>query len=129
MNIILTLSVNGFTYKIPATLIKSNRRSVGIIVKPGGKIIIRAPKLMPNAMVLSYVQQKESWLVKTYEKQRNIPASIPMEEKSHQTLALEKRYRDAARDYIPKRVEYYHQFTGGHFEKITIRDQKTRWGS
>ena len=129
MNIILTLSVNGFTYKIPATLIKSNRRSVGITVKPGGEIIIRAPKLMPNAMVLSYVQQKESWLVKTYEKQRNIPASIPMEEKSHQTLALEKRYRDAARDYIPKRVEYYHQFTGGHFEKITIRDQKTRWGS
>lgn len=44
-------------------------------------------------------------------------------------MALEKRYRDAAKEYIPKRVEYYHEFTGGTYHKITIRDQKTRWGS
>lgn len=129
MNITLTLSADGFTHKLPATLIKSNRRSVGITVQPGGEIIIRAPRLMPNAMVLSFVQNKSAWILKAYENQRRIQPAIHTEEKSHQTLALEKRYRDAAKEYIPKRVEYYHQFTGGHFDKITIRDQKTRWGS
>ncbi len=129
MNITLTLSHDGFTHNIPATLIKSNRRSVGITIKPGGEIIIRAPRLMPNHVILSFVQEKAAWILKTYEKQSKIQPFSSIEEKSHQTLALEKRYRDAARDYIPKRVEYYHQFTGGHYEKITIRDQKTRWGS
>ncbi len=42
---------------------------------------------------------------------------------------LEKRYRQAAREYITSRVVYYHALTGGHYTSIAIRDQKTRWGS
>ena len=129
MNITLTLSHEGKIYKLPANLIKSNRRSVGINIKPGGEITIRAPYLMPNSMVLSFVKEKEAWIIKTYLKQSTITPAPAHEEKSHQTLALEKRYRDAATDYIPKRVAYYHEFTGGNYQKITIRDQKTRWGS
>ena len=129
MNIILSLFYEGCAYELTANLIKSNRRSVGITVKPGGEIVVRAPKRMPNPMILSFVHQKESWIVKTYLKQSQIRQAPASEEKSLQTLALEKRYRDAAKDYIPKRVEYYHTLTGGNYSKITIRDQKTRWGS
>ncbi|MCD7836919.1 MAG: M48 family metallopeptidase [Lachnospiraceae bacterium] len=42
---------------------------------------------------------------------------------------LERRYRNAARIKITARVEYYHSITGGHYTSITIRNQKTRWGS
>lgn len=49
------------------------------------------------------------------------------EQKRLQTL--EKRYRNAARDTFTRRVAYYHQFTGGNYTSITIRDQKSRWGS
>lgn len=129
MNITLTLSSEGFTYNLPATLIKSNRRSIGITVKPGGEIVVRAPRLMSNSAILSFALEKESWIIKTYLKQSKIQPAHAYEEKSSQTLALEKRYRDAAKDYIPKRVEYYHSYTGGNYTKITIRDQKTRWGS
>ena len=129
MNITLSLYHEGFTYELPANLIKSNRRSVSIIVKPGGEIIVRAPKRMPNPMILSFIREKESWIVKNYLKQSKLPSAPDSEPKSPHTLALEKRYRDAAKEYIPKRVEYYHAFTGGQYTKITIRDQKTRWGS
>jgi len=129
MNITLTLSSDGFTYNLHATIIKSNRRSISITVKPGGEIIVRAPRLIPNSTILSFVREKESWIIKTYLKQIKLQPAPACEEKSSHTLALEKRYRNAAKDYIPKRVEYYHQFTGGNYQKITIRDQKTRWGS
>ena len=129
MNITLTLSHEGKIYKLPANFIKSNRRSVGINIKPGGEITVRAPRLMPVSMALSFVKEKEAWIIKTYLKQSTITPAPAHKEKSHQTLALEKRYRDAATDYIPKRVAYYHEFTGGNYQKITIRDQKTRWGS
>lgn len=46
-----------------------------------------------------------------------------------QKTALEKRYKDAAREYFPKRVAYFQTMTGGSYNRITIRDQKTRWGS
>ncbi len=42
---------------------------------------------------------------------------------------MDRRYRQAARDYFTKRCAYYRQFTGGNYSRITIRDQKTRWGS
>lgn len=42
---------------------------------------------------------------------------------------LEKRYRNHARNLFNVRVAYFHQFTGGSYTSITIRDQKSRWGS
>ncbi|MGN0400986.1 MAG: M48 family metallopeptidase [Acetatifactor sp.] len=42
---------------------------------------------------------------------------------------LEKRYRNTARKQIEGRVAFFHRLTGGTYTSITIRDQKTRWGS
>lgn len=42
---------------------------------------------------------------------------------------LERRYRNAARVRLENRVAYYHSITGGHYTSVTVRDQKTRWGS
>ena len=46
-----------------------------------------------------------------------------------QKQAFEKRYRQAAAEYIPRRVAYFQAFTGGSYSRITIRGQHTRWGS
>ena len=129
MDIILNFSKNENNISLPAQIIRSKRKSIGISVKPGGQIIIRAPRLLPQAAILTFVYQKTNWILSAYETQKDKQspnANIP---KDHTTLALEKRYRDAAKEYIPKRVEFYHSLTGGTYHKITIRDQKTRWGS
>lgn len=42
---------------------------------------------------------------------------------------MDRRYRQASREYITKRCDYFLPFTGGSYTRITIRDQKTRWGS
>ena len=42
---------------------------------------------------------------------------------------MDNRYRNAAKEYFTKRVEHYIVQTGGTYTRITIRDQKTRWGS
>ena len=129
MDIILNFGKNENKISLPATIIRSKRKTVGISVKPGGEIIIRAPRLLPQAAVLSFVYQKTDWILKAYENQKNRTPRDKKTPKDTATLALEKRYRDAAKEYIPKRVEYYHSLTGGNYEKITIRDQKPRWGS
>lgn len=42
---------------------------------------------------------------------------------------LEKRYRNAARIRFEERVAYFHPLTGGRYTSVTVRNQKTRWGS
>lgn len=129
MDIILNFTTNENHISLPAKIIRSKRRTVGISIKPGGEIIIRAPRLLPKAAILSFAYEKADWILSSYEKQKDRAVPSKDEPKDAATLALEKRYRDAAKEYIPKRVEYYHEFTGGTYNKITIRDQKTRWGS
>ena len=60
-------------------------------------------------------------------KQKNINSLTQAEAKRLNTL--EKRYKNAARAMFEARTAYYHTVTGGHYTSITIRDQKTRWGS
>lgn len=43
--------------------------------------------------------------------------------------AMIQRYKKAARIQFENRVAYYHTMTGGNYTSITVRDQKTRWGS
>lgn len=57
----------------------------------------------------------------------NIQDYTPEELKRIQVF--DNRYRNAAKDHFTKRVKYYLQKTGGTYTRITIRDQKTRWGS
>ncbi len=40
---------------------------------------------------------------------------------------MDRRCRQAAREHFAGRCRHYLQFTGG--SRITVRDQKTRWGS
>ncbi len=59
--------------------------------------------------------------------QKNIIYLSPAESKRLETMI--KRYKKAARTQFENRVAYYHTITGGHYTSITVRDQKSRWGS
>ncbi|MBD5504826.1 MAG: M48 family metallopeptidase [Lachnospiraceae bacterium] len=117
-------------YELPYTLIRSNRRSFSISISPDGQITVRVPMRATQKEISHLLIEKRIWIVTKYlevqEKQRNRPVS---ELTDTQRIALEKRYITAAKEYFPKRVAHFQQFTGGSYNRITIRDQKTRWGS
>lgn len=48
---------------------------------------------------------------------------------SKRLKTLEKRYKNDARATLKARTDYYLTITGGSYTSISIRDQKTRWGS
>lgn len=124
----ILIQENNQIIRLHYTLVLSNRKSLGIEIKPGGEIIVRAPKRATKHWIMSCVEEKKDWIYHSYLSQKDKKAQAP-EPDSPRYQALKKRYVEAAKEYIPKRVEFYHSFTGGFYKKITIRDQKTRWGS
>lgn len=60
---------------------------------------------------------------------KNMCCSEPDMARKRRIEVLERRYRNAARACFENRVAYYHTQTGGRYTSITVRDQKTRWGS
>lgn len=117
-------------YELPYTLIRSNRRSFSISIDPDGLITVRVPLQATQREISRLLIEKRIWIITKYleieEQRRNRPVSDLTD---GQRRALEQRYIAAAKDYFPKRVSYFLQFTGGSYNRITIRDQKTRWGS
>ena len=117
-------------YELPYTLIRSSRKSCSISIDPDGQIKVRVPLRISEKEISHLLIDKRLWIITKYlevkEQQKNRPASDLTDV---QRAALEQRYIAAAKDYFPKRVTYFVQFTGGSFSRITIRDQKTRWGS
>ena len=132
------------TYKnitIPYTLIKSARTSYAISISVDKGVVIRTPKRMNELFLEKMLREKEEWIITKYEevlKARARRASSQYNTK--QKEEIRKRYIKAAREYFPKRVQYYvneiywednelYDETNLPYRSITIREQKTRWGS
>lgn len=117
-------------YELPYALVRSNRRSCSISIDPEGRITVRVPMRISEKEISHLLIEKRIWIITKYLEVLKQQQSRPVSDLTDtQRTALEQRYIAAARDYFPKRVAYFIQFTGGSYNRITIRDQKTRWGS
>lgn len=130
MQHILHISHNGTEYTLPFTVVKSKRRTMSISINEEGEILFRVPLRAVEREIMRMAEEKSHWIITHYLEICAKKNSRPVSDLSAvQRTALENRYKEAARSYIPKRVAYYHAMTGGDYCRITIRDQKTRWGS
>ena len=104
-------------------VIRCRRKSVGIRVTDGGEVIVRAPLRMPDAEIRRILESKRSWIEKTLEK-------VNSREQAPKLTAGEiEELADRAVKEIPPRVKARAEQIGVTYGRITVRNQKTRWGS
>ena len=108
-------------------LIRSDRTTCQIQVTREGQVIVRAPLRMPERDIMRFVSEKSEWIERaqakvTAAKERAADAT-PLSDADIDALA------DKALEYIPQRVALFSTIVGVDYGRITIRNQKTRWGS
>lgn len=108
------------------TIIRSSRKTVGISVKPDGSVTVRAPKRIPKKELTELLKKKEPWIRKHIERFEREQKERQQERLTH--LQLRELAQQAAA-VIPGRVELFAKQIGVDYGRITIRNQKTRWGS
>ena len=113
--------------KLEYTVIRSNRRTIGLEVKPDGQVIVRVPIRLPDSEICKFVHKHEEWIQKYQEIARQRLEERPPVEKL--TMQEIQELADQAVKVIPQRVAYYAPKIGVDYGRITIRNQKTRWGS
>ena len=108
------------------SIIRSSRKTLSIQLK-NGEIIARAPLRMKDKDIYSFIESKKSWiennLSKIVEREKSISEVQPFTEDEIKALA------EKAKTIIPERVKYYAPKIGVTYNRITIRCQRTRWGS
>ncbi len=108
-------------------LVRSDRKSISIQIKPDGRIVVRAPLQMREKDISVFVSSKQDWIEKhlgQMKEEQEAASDIPrLSEAELKVLAKQ------AAKVIPERVAYYAPLVGVTYGRITIRTQKTRWGS
>lgn len=107
-------------------VIYSARKTISAEIK-NGRVLVRAPRHMTDAQIRAFLARHARWLTahmaKAEAQMRTADAHPPLT--PEELDALKAR----ARAYIPARAAYYAPLIGVSYGKISIRCQRTRWGS
>lgn len=107
---------------VPYQIIKSDRKTIAIQIKPDRQVIVRCPKRMRIEEAKRFVESKADWIEKHLAK-RSAQDVVKYTPKEIEQL------REQARKLVTARVNHYAPIIGVAYNRITIRTQHTRWGS
>ena len=110
----------------PMEIVRSNRRTISIEVRPSG-IIVRAPRRMSSQEMSAFVLKKKSWIEKHWSQMQERQQT--REQQGAYTAEELKALAEKALVVIPEKVRHYAPLVGVDYGRITIRSQRTRWGS
>ena len=106
-------------------IIYSSRRTLAVQIISGGQVKVRAPGRTSKSAVERFLIEKQDWILKHLTKAaaEAAPAPPPLPEQER------RRYMETARDIFTRKAAYYASIMGVTYGRISIREQKTRWGS
>ena len=108
-------------------IIRSNRKTFALQIKPREGLIVRVPLRATQEQVEKFINDNKDWI------EKHLKA---MEERQKELSSVDKltideirALADEALKVIPERVKHYAPLLGVRYGRITIRNQRSRWGS
>ena len=112
---------------IQIQVIRSSRKTIAMRITGPNAVEIRAPRSMSQAQIDDFIRQHQAWLDKhlgiVNQREQEIAALPPLTDAEINALA------DQALAKIPPRVRYFSKMLNVTYGRITIRNQKSKWGS
>lgn len=109
-----------------AEVIRSRRKTLCVEIR-NGQVIVRAPLWVSGAEISRFLKEKQPWigkhLARAMAQKEAVKDLPPLTEKEIRSLA------EQAKVLFPDRVAYFARLMGVTYGRITIRCQRTRWGS
>ena len=104
-------------------ILRSNRRTIAIQILPEGEVLVRCPRYMSDTAVHSFIESKKCWIERHLQKQKARKTAAALTEEQLQELI------QRAKKELPPRVEQFARQIGVTYGKITVKKQRTLWGS
>ena len=124
----LTISGAPGQREIRVPVIRSARKSLGLEVRDANTVLARIPARVSDRELKAFVENHRSWILEKTavmaereENRKSTPAPPPE--------LLSKTDRMKIQLKIGKRVRHYCEAMGVTVGYVTVKDQKTRWGS
>lgn len=109
-------------------IIRTRRKTIGLEISPDLQITVRTPYHLSDVRIREFVESKQTWILKHLAIMQDRQAHDPIPAGVISDKELRHMTKEA-RIIIPERVKYFAKIIGVTYGQITIRHQKTRWGS
>ena len=109
--------------EISYTILRSSRKTISIVIKPDGEVEVRCPRRCSKRDVDAFVVSKEAWIRKHLE---------AIAERQQQPILSQQELKNLAEKAaaaLPEKVRRIAESMNVTYGRITIRSQRTRWGS
>ena len=108
-------------------ILKNSKRAkrTRLAVHRGGDFVVTKPWYLSERIVESFIQQKSKWVLSKLEYFKQFKDCLILGDNKSDYL----KHKDNALAFARARVDYYNQFYNFDFNKISVKNQKTRWGS
>ena len=106
------------------TIIRSDRKTIGLEVRRDGSILVRAPMRLSRDRIDRFVQEHRQWILRAKNRQEIRSAAHP--EPDEQEI---NRLKAKAKELLPGKVAAFAKIMGLFPAGVTITSAKTRFGS
>ncbi len=112
--------------KIVYSLKTSGRaRRLRVTVKPGGKMLVTKPVFLDEVAVDDFLRQKSGWITKHIKRAATMPLALSPRERKIEFA----KHKSAAMARVRGIISRLNGQYGFAVKSVSIRDQRTRWGS
>ncbi len=98
-------------------------RHIRITVKPGGGVVLTVPVRASVEFARNFLRAKASWISRAVARMQKVR---PIERRPRGEY---RARRGEAEEFVQQRIRELNKVYGFSFKSITIRNQKSRWGS
>ena len=112
-------------------ILKTSRRAkqARLVVYCDGSLMATKPWKMSEKTVEEFIIKKANWILSKMEHFKQFKKNNFFERDSKGEREKYLKHRNEALEFVKERVNYYGRICKVKFNKITVKNQKTKWGS
>lgn len=100
-------------------------RHIRLAVYPGGTLRVTLPLYISENVVERFIREKAQWVIEKIAELKEYVVPVT----SRPDIREYRRRKEEALAFIMERVVFWNQRYGFLYGRISVRNQKTRWGS
>lgn len=113
--------------KVSYVLRMSTRaKRMRLAVYSGGAFVVTAPRMMTESNIERFILQKAQWVIEKIEYFKKFSTVVRVRKSTRKDYVL---YKETARTLANSRLQHFNMSYGFHYNRVSIKNQKTMWGS
>ena len=114
---------------VTAVVMRQNRKTIGVGLTNDGMPCLSIPRQMTIPELRRFLQDHRRMIRNMEERQRRKEEAFQEARKNRLTQEDIDRLGKAMCQDLPPRLKKYAQIIGVNYSRVTVRNQRTRWGS